>query len=343
MPKNKNAVIRYRYIDELLSNKYKYLSTSELTDEVNRRLVADGYQPVCLRCIQKDLVDIQDELFGAEIVRENIDGKECIRYKDEGFSIFTKKLSEDEENLLSEVLSTLGQFDGLDNFEWLENLKNRLDIKEHRRIIQFDSNPYLAKRNMLGQLFTAISNRQVLCLKYHTFYNPIVKEVIVHPYLLKEYNNRWFLLVGVEDGTILTFAVDRIDEFRPMAHIKYIDPEEELEERFDDIVGVTLYKDRPIEDIILWVSKEQYPYIATKPLHGSQCEIKGEKREFLRERYGALGDGYFVKLECMINVELTQLLMSKMDKMVVLSPESLAEEICSKACNLKEMYDMLRT
>ena len=107
MPKNKNAVIRYRYIDELLSNKYKYLSTSELTDEVNRRLVADGYKPVCLRCIQKDLVDIQDELFGAEIIRENIDGKECIRYKDEGFSIFTKKLSEDEENLLSEVLSTL--------------------------------------------------------------------------------------------------------------------------------------------------------------------------------------------------------------------------------------------
>ena len=75
MPKNKNAVIRYRYIDELLSNKYKYLSTSELTDEVNRRLVADGYQSVCLRSIQKDLVDIQDELFGAEIIRENIDSE----------------------------------------------------------------------------------------------------------------------------------------------------------------------------------------------------------------------------------------------------------------------------
>lgn len=341
MPKNKNAVIRYRYIDELLSNKYKFLSTSELADEVNRRLVADGYQAVGLRCIQKDLVDLQEELFGAEIIRENINGKECIRYGEEGFSIFTKKLSGDEENLLSEILNTLGQFDGLDNFEWLDSLKNRLNIKEHRRIIQFDSNPYLAKRNLLGSLFTEISNEQVLCLKYHTFHNPIVREVVVHPYLLKEYNNRWFLLVGVEDGSILTFAIDRIDGYVRMPHIEYIKPDAELESRFEDIVGVTLYKDKPIEDILLWVSNEGYPYIATKPLHGSQCEIKGEKRDALSKQYSMLGDGHFVKLDCILNIELEQLLMAKMEQIVVLEPAELKDHISNRVEQLNNAYKSL--
>ena len=128
MPKNKNAVIRYRYIDELLSNRNRYITTRELAEKVNKRLVEDGYESVTLRCIQKDLIDLQDELFGADIIRENIAGKECIRYAKKGFSIFTKKLSEDEEKLLSEVLNTIGQFDGLDNFEWLDALKQRLNI-----------------------------------------------------------------------------------------------------------------------------------------------------------------------------------------------------------------------
>ena len=341
MPKNKNAVIRYRYIDELLSNKYKFLSTSELTDEVNRRLVADGYQAVGLRCIQKDLVDLQEELFGAEIIRENINGKECIRYGEEGFSIFTKKLSGDEENLLSEILNTLGQFDGLDNFEWLDGLKSRLDIKEHRRIIQFDSNPYLTNSNLLGSLFTAISNKQVLALKYHTFNNPEVREVVVHPYLLKEYNKRWFLFVGTENGAVLNFAIDRIDGFEPMPHIEYIEPSEELEERFDDIVGVTIYQDSQAESILLWVAKEQYPYIKTKPIHGSQREIKCERLAALQERYAALGEGSFIELSCIVNYELEQLLMSFMDKIVVLSPESLVEDIRQRVHTLNNHYNNL--
>ena len=83
----------------------------------------------------------------------------------------------------------IGQFDGLDTFEWLDGLKKRLEIKEHQRIIQFDSNEDLIGKNYIGSLFTAISNKQVIALKYHTFKSPEVKEVIVHPYLLKQYNN----------------------------------------------------------------------------------------------------------------------------------------------------------
>ena len=38
MPANKNALIRYRYLDELLSSRVKYYTRQELTDKLNEHL-----------------------------------------------------------------------------------------------------------------------------------------------------------------------------------------------------------------------------------------------------------------------------------------------------------------
>jgi predicted DNA-binding transcriptional regulator YafY len=333
--------MRYKILDSLLSNRNRYYSISELLEKVNEALELDGMEPVSRRCIEKDLNTLECAPYEAVIERVWYHGKKCIRYAEEGFSIFTKKLTEEEENLLSEVLNTIGQFDGLDTFEWLDSLKKRLDIKEHRRIIQFDSNPYFEGRNLIGSLFTAISNKQVLALKYHTFKDPQVKEVVVYPYLLKEYNNRWFLIVGVEDGTILNFALDRIDDFKPMPHIDYIEPDEDLESRFDDIVGVTLFKDKPTEDILLWVNEEGCQYVKTKPLHGSQRDVKGEEDKAVRERYPALQGGRFFRLQCILNYELEQLLMSKMNQLVVLEPATLKDSLINRIKEMDSLYSSI--
>ena len=337
----KNAIMRYKILDSLLSNRNRYYSISELLEKVNEALELDGMEPVSRRCIEKDLNTLECAPYEAVIERVWYHGKKCIRYAEEGFSIFTKKLTEEEENLLSEVLNTIGQFDGLDTFEWLDSLKKRLDIKEHRRIIQFDSNPYFEGRNLIGSLFTAISNKQVLALKYHTFKDPQVKEVVVYPYLLKEYNNRWFLIVGVEDGTILNFALDRIDDFKPMPHIDYIEPDEDLESRFDDIVGVTLFKDKPTEDILLWVNEEGFQYVKTKPLHGSQRDVKGEEDKTMREKYPALQGGRFFRLQCILNYELKQLLMSKMNQLVVLEPATLKDSLINRIKKMDSLYSSI--
>ena len=337
----KNAIMRYKILDSLLSNRNRYYSISELLEKVNEALELDGMEPVSRRCIEKDLNTLECAPYEAVIERVWYHGKKCIRYAEEGFSIFTKKLTEEEENLLSEVLNTIGQFDGLDTFEWLDSLKKRLDIKEHRRIIQFDSNPYFEGRNLIGSLFTAISNKQVLALKYHTFKDPQVREVVVYPYLLKEYNNRWFLSVGVEDGTILNFALDRIDDFKPMPHIDYIEPDEDLESRFDDIVGVTLFKDKPTEDILLWVNEEGYQYVKTKPLHGSQRDVKGEEDKTMREKYPALQGGRFFRLQCILNYELEQLLMSKMNQLVVLEPATLKDSLINRIKKMDSLYSSI--
>ena len=84
MPANKNALIRYRFLDELLSSRVSYYTREELWNKVNERLVS----PVSKRCIEKDLVDIQDEwgIDYEEIIDEY--GKRRIHYADKSFSIF---------------------------------------------------------------------------------------------------------------------------------------------------------------------------------------------------------------------------------------------------------------
>ena len=121
MPANKNALIRYRFLDELLSSRVMY-TRQELTDKLNENLATT----VTKRCVEKDLVDIQDE-WGIEYEEKIFDGKKYIKYADPSFSIFSKELSSEERTMLRSVLATVGQFDGLPNFEWLESMRVKLD------------------------------------------------------------------------------------------------------------------------------------------------------------------------------------------------------------------------
>lgn len=339
----KNAIMRYKILDSLLSNTAIPRTMTNIVDRVNEKLIKSGMEPVTRRCIEKDLRTLEDEPYNAPIKRYYDGQEKLITYYEKGFSIFTKKLTDEEESLLAEVLNTIGQFEGLDNFEWLDGLKTRLNIKEHRRIIKFDTNPFLINQNYIGALFTAIMNRVVLSLHYRKFNWLVPREMIVHPYLLKQYNNRWFLIAGIKDdkiGNLLigNFPLDRIDSFNQKHGIEYIEPDEDLESRFEDIVGVTLPRNKPIEKIVLWVSDESFPYIDTKPLHGSQTHITGKASEELREKYSFLSGGYFIKLQCVHNHELEQLLMFHMDGVVVLEPSSLSNSIKERVMRLAANY-----
>lgn len=77
MPANKNALIRYRYLDELLSSRVKYYTRQELTDKLNEHLS----KSVSKRFVEKDLIDIQDE-WGIEYDEKIYDGKKYIHYAD---------------------------------------------------------------------------------------------------------------------------------------------------------------------------------------------------------------------------------------------------------------------
>lgn len=168
MPTNKNAFTRYKILDELLSSRYHNYSLDELTEEVNKRLseIYSDTDGVTRRTIEKDIYYLEYEgPFMAEIERYSSPSydneklksytKKCLRYAHSGYSIFKKSMTDDEEYLLSEVISLLGQFDGLPNLDALESLRAGLGIRgNNRKIISFTRNP-LEKSNLIGALLSA--------------------------------------------------------------------------------------------------------------------------------------------------------------------------------------------
>ena len=339
MPTNKNALIRYKYLDRLLSDHHHYYDIHDLTDKVNDMLYDDGFPEVTQRCIEKDINTLEYAPFSAPIVRFSWNGKRCISYENRSFSIFKQEMSREERNLLREVLTTIGQFDGLDNFKWLDDLKIGLGIEERREIISFSNNPYLLNSNLLGTLFDCISNEVVIKLSYHTFSDETVRCIDFHPYLLKQYNGRWFLLGAADsDQKILNFALDRIDKVEPLPEKKYIECPDELYGRFEDIVGVTLYEGRPVEHIYFWVSDASKDYVVTKPIHESQIQYQGEKEDKLREQYNTLNRGAFFSIDCIYNYELIRELCSFGSELVVLEPIYLRDVIVKRLLESISIY-----
>jgi predicted DNA-binding transcriptional regulator YafY len=312
-----------------LSDRHHYYDINDLTEKVNDMMERDGLGiSIGRRTIEKDLLALQLAPFSAPIEPVKKNGKNIYRYSDSSFSLFREEMSREERILLREVLSTLGQFGGIDNFQWLDDFKIGLGIEENRPIISFSNNPYLKNSNLLGTLFDQIANEVVIRLSYHTFNDSSIRSIDFHPYLLKQYNDRWFLLGAADtDNKILNFPLDRIDKVEPLPKKKYVECPDDIFERFEDIVGVSFYEDRPVEHILCWVSDASKGYVDTKPIHGSYTPIKGEKDQQLRGEYPKLEGGMFFTLDCIKNYELVRELCSYGKDLVVLSPESIRIEI----------------
>lgn len=359
MPANKNAVIRYQILDELLSDRHHYYTRKDLCEKCNEKLIEKGYPEVSKRTIELDLYDIDTEFDGISIDWEFVkDGKHIVRYEDQSRSIFTKKLSDDETRFLNEVLNTLGQFSGLDNFEWLDALQARLseannntskaeDIR--RTIISFSKNPYLNNEdgsqvsNALAGLFSAIANKVVVNVEYRKFGQQKSSFYDVYPYLLKQYNDRWYLicqLVNAERNFLMNLPLDRMFAFKEVPEIPYKECYCDIDERYEDIVGVTYHDDMEVKTILFAISNAKAPYIKTKPIHGSQTLLSSIEQERLHQKYPELGDYVFYQIQCIPNNELKELFFS-FDKEIVVINEDLQQEIINELSRQIAVYQRI--
>lgn len=347
MPTNKNAIKRYRYLDTLLSSRVKNYTRQELTDFVNSHIDI----PVTKRCIEKDLIDIQDEW--AIDYDENVyDGKKYIHYADPSFSIFNKELTQEERTLLKSVLDTLGQFDGLPNFEWLERMRLKLSKggksamsvgefeNEGNKIIEFATNYYLKNSNMIAGLFQCIADKQVICIEYQPYYCEESFKVEVSPYRLKQYNNRWYLLCcRMSDVRFSNYPLDRLVSYEKLGGINYVPCPIDIEEHFDDIIGVTFIPNEPIQTVVFAGSPKEIQYIITKPLHWTQKRPEEERQKELHARYPNVpSDWIFLTIECKWNFELITTLYSFGERIIVLSPEKVVNDIRTKLTQMYQLY-----
>lgn len=339
MPINKDAMARYRIIDKLLSNPNRDYTTQQIADEVGK-----SCPKVSLRMIQKDIQALEDPhgLFKKPMER-NKGGRGTVRYKDQSDPLFFQELTEDEEEMLSQALKSLGQFEGLDNFPWLDIIKKKVDGKSEavqRHIISFGQNESLQikDKNLLGKLFGAISKKKVIRFKYRSFSGDqeVIVEPTVHPYQLRQSNGRWYLLCTTEgtdmfkfDPTfIANYSLDRfVGDFEYMDDIQFVDTPLDLEDRFREIVGVTLFKDRELEYVYFAVKPEYVRYIETKWVHPSQMPLDEESEAEFIAKYPSLAGRKFYSIECRYNHELDTLFASYGNNVILVEPVEMRENI----------------
>lgn len=346
MPVNKDAMARYRIIDRMLADPNNDYTTAQIA-----RAVSLECPKVTLRMIQKDIKALEED-FGKEMVRNGA-GRGTVRYEDQSEPLFYQELTSDEKEVLREVLRSLGQFDGLDNFTWLDLLKKKLaisDEKAQQPLISFSKNEGLQiPDTLLGRLFTAISRKKVIRITY-TVFGRKPKEYTVYPYQLKQFNDRWFLLcTPVEDEIypynpefIATFALDRIDsKFEYAEEIPYIETPVDLKARFDEVVGVTILKDKETEYIYFAVHPQSLPYIQTKYIHWSQMQLDEEFEAEFKNRYPRLKDWTFFTIECRPNNELYGRFASYSDKIVLVEPKEMRDEMAKSLATAAENYRAL--
>ena len=196
-------------------------------------------------------------------------------------------------------------------------------IERNAEIIRFDSNVDLKGIHFLTPLFNAIINKRVLHVKYKDFKSSEPYDVIFHPYYLKQFNNRWFVF-GLNpdvENIYWNLALDRIESLSETS-LEYTPTDNDWDDYFYDIVGVTRPQGVDIQEVVLNFSPVLAPYILTKPIHPSQKD-KNEP------------SGLEVRIKVIPNIELIKLLLSFGDQVEVISPEHLRDTIKE---SLKKAY-----
>lgn len=337
MPTNKNALLRYQILDRCFSDFHKKYEIDDLLQKVNETLYDLYGTEVSVRQIRDDIKCLRDRMaYNAPIKAYQYAGKKCYyRYEDKNYSIFNNELSTEEVTQLRSTIDMLARFrDGSKN-AWLEevisNLEFRFGIKANREnVVSFEQNDQLRGLEFLSELIDYAINHQPLNLHYKTYSGKEIN-VVIHPYHLKQYNNRWFLF-GLEQSPygdrISNRALDRIVKFSK-SNVAFIpNTTIDFSKYFDDVVGVTIPDvSTQKEKIVLKFDADRFPYVVSKPIHHSQTVINQEE--------------CIIQIQVCPNNELYSCIFSFFPQVEVLQPTWLREDFQKKiAENLKKYLSM---
>ncbi len=335
MATNKHATIRYHALDRCFSNYGRKYFIEDLINACNEAIyefsgIEDG---VKRRQIFDDITFMESEQ-GWSIPLERLkEGRRVYyRYSDRNYSIKNQGINPTEAEQLKETLTILARFKGMPQFEWIEEMQIRLEenfkLKSNvQSFVCFEQNPYLKGLEYFTHLFHAIRQKVPLVIHYQGYRQNKPSRIVLHPYYLKQYNNRWFLLgYNEEYSAISNVALDRILALEE-SKIEYRENNEiDFEEYFEDVIGVTVKSDVSAERILIKVNKDLWPYIESKPLHGSQ-KIKRKTETDV-----------FIELFVQINYELVTLLFSFLDSVEVIEPQALRDKFSSVTEALYKKY-----
>ncbi|HSZ26520.1 MAG TPA: WYL domain-containing protein [Cytophagaceae bacterium] len=335
MPKNKDALIRYRIINNcLLNGKIK------TKEEIIRQYHETLGKEISERTFAEDIRTMKEDKelgYLSPIVFDKVE--KGYYYSDKNYSIDNIPLSAEEIEALSFASTLLDQYKRIGIFGKftgavgkivdLVKIRRKIESDHFEQFVEFEDAPVVKGSEYIEPLFLSIKQKKVLSIEYQSFSSLRPKKYQLHPYYLKEYRNRWYL-IGLEEEkqSIITLGLERIVHIEEIANVFFISKNFNPKEYFGNILGISVsnVKNTP-EEIIIRFTSQQTLYVKTQPLHHSQQIISENE------------DGSVMKFHLCTNYELKSYILSLGKGCEVLKPESLRIEIGIMA---KEVFDLYK-
>ena len=335
MPVNRNALIRYRTIDQCLQNRFKKWTLDDLIEACSDAIYE--YQGidtgVSRRTVQADMEMMRSNKLGYEAPIVVVD-KKYYTYSDKNYSITNSPLNQQDMQVLSEVSALLKQFKGFNHFTDLNEMVSKLEDKIYSQktqsapVIDFEKNDNLKGLEWIEVIRKAIVANKTICITYQSFKAREASTFCFSGYLLKEYRNRWFVL-GMQhkrNAHIMNLALDRIqtvaEHDEPYRENRTLD----LATYYSDCIGVTKSPGQRDCEVIFWVDAANAPYVITKPLHHTQKLLSEDET------------GKIFSIRVILNFELERELLGFGAKMRVLGPRVLVKQIKAQLTKTMENY-----
>lgn len=343
MPQNKNFQKRITILDECFSNrsgaytleKLKELLAEKLGVSVSRKTIQNDIKYI-KEMIEKEQGGSIDFHESPIFISKLYEGKKTIfKYADVSLALGNQLLSKTDKEQLMETLAILSRYKNREDFFWLDELFPRikeafhLAHEDYNGLISYQSNRDYSGQSWVGKLYNQLLRKKVLIISYKGFQDANSYLRKIHPYHLKQYNDRWFLF-GFEDSErhtgITNLALDRIKEITET--IDDIVPDTTIwGDFFDEMIGVSIPADEKPIEIKLRFSSDRIPYVITKPIHGSSQRL--DKSDPTQRT---------IIINLLPNNEMYQTLLSFGSDVEVLSPTSVVDEMSAISQKMNEYY-----
>ena len=337
MPANKYALLRYRIIDRCINNTSRpYPTKEDLRSACEEALYGSDGENISISTIEKDIWAMRNESeLGYYAPIEYHREHRGYYYEEDDYSINEVSLNCEDLEAIRFAANTLVQFRGLPVFKQFDQAIGKiadrlsvapdLDTSGVESYMQFESTPSVGGSQHLAILLEGIKGKKAIKLKYKKFLEDKTSEYNLHPYLLKEYRNRWYLLAwDLRRESVRTFGCDRIEnvtlEEECFSKVNF-----NADEYFKHAIGITVIDNKPPVNVNFKCSPLLANYLKTQPIHSSQTMTKD-------------GKDYIITIEVLLTFELLQWLQGMSSEIVVLEPDMLKNKLSEILKSAAEKY-----
>ncbi len=335
MATNKHAIIRYRTIDRCLRDIDRLWTWRELAEACKEAIASSTGRDVNVseRTIKYDISAMRNnDVLGYHAPIDYDRKEKTYYYSDPKYSLTESPINKSDSQLLQTAISMLEQFMEVQEATGIHNILTKLESsldrqkEKHDPIIQFDHAVDAPGQKWLYKLYQLIKQKETTSITYQAF-GKRQKNRIISPQLLKEYKGRWYLLsYDHQQDDNRVYALDRIKGVSAsLSDYKELD-KATSKQYFDQVVGVSVLKDRTIEKVIFEVYGIQIDYFKSKPIHPTQRLVSQSEGAAIFE------------IKVIINYELVSELMSYHKNLKIISPTDLKTEMRLAVHTMSKYY-----